>query len=318
MASWVSVHPRLPVVYSTNELSNGTLSAFRLNKATGDLTFLNKVDSLGASPTHLDIHPSGLYIAASNYDTGSTAMATINPIDGRLGSIVSLNQYNGSGPVPWRQWSAHPHQFLFHRLPSGKYTGYAPDLGSDLIRRTSFDIKTGKLTDLPAFHVHANGTGPRHMTFHPRLDVAYVLYELSNEVSVHKVNKATGDLSPAVTVLSVLIPNAPTSNPNNAAEIILSPNNKFLYASQRGQDTITSFSVSKDGLDIAVKSVYRCQQAKLPRHFAFVGKGHMIIGSQNGTTSGIEIATVNHKTGKIDFESFVGGVGKPVTSLVPY
>ncbi|KAJ3056750.1 hypothetical protein HK097_004611 [Rhizophlyctis rosea] len=318
--SWISVHPTLPVLYSVNELENtssnppnGTISSFRFDKETGKLTFLNRISSGGAWPAHLDVHPEGKYIGGVNYFSGSIFVAPINA-DGSLGEIVHKETYSGSGPRTDRQESSHPHQFVWRQTAEGAWTIYVPDLGSDKIQRAYFGLASSKFTPTSFVAAPAAGSGPRHIAFHPTHSVAYVIHELSNTVSVHTVDKSTGDLSAPLQNINFLL-SAEQLPPMNAAEITVSPNGKFLYVSQRGQDFIASLKIGAEGKSLEVASHYKLG-GKLPRHFTVHGN-LVFVGSQEGENSKIEVLKVDHETGKFE-EFFFLGIDEEPQSIIAW
>src|SRR5439155_3547047 len=156
--------------------NEGTVSAFAINGADGQLTLLNTVRSGGAGPTYLSIHPSGKFVLVANYFGGSVAVLPILS-DGRLGAATDIKRDTGT-VGPKKATNAPPGSFAFsghdrthaHMIQadlSGRFVLHA-DLGLDRIFVWKFDEGTGVLTpNDPAAVSLPPGDGPRHFFFHP-------------------------------------------------------------------------------------------------------------------------------------------------------
>ncbi len=238
--SFLALHPSHQVLYAVNEISDyqddesGAVSAFTIDYETGILTELNQVSTHGAQPCYLTTDRSGQWLFVANYAGGSVAVFPID-VTGGLGESTQLLRYVGSGRDPERQASPHPHAVTISE--DNRYL-YVSDLGLDRIYIHRFNVVTGQLLPSdPAFVQTEAGAGPRHLTFAPGTDSFYGINELNNTVTVYDMDPATGRLT-AVQTLSTLAEGF--TGENTAAEIAVSSQG-FVYASNRGEDSIAIF-----------------------------------------------------------------------------
>jgi 6-phosphogluconolactonase len=213
------------------------ISAFAVNKATGMLTLLNQVDCQGNNPVDSALDPTERFLVIANYGNGALA---VMPIDeaGHLLPVSQSFQLEGTpGPDPKEQASSHPHAVIFD--PTGQFV-IVPDKGLD--RTFLFRFQGGRLTPTEqGFVPSAAGAAPRHTTFHPSLPVLYVNNELDSTVTVFDW---IGGRVTEKQVISTL----PTgyAGHNTTAEIVASPCGRYLYVSNRGENTIVRFLVAPD------------------------------------------------------------------------
>src|SRR5262249_26528731 len=251
--SWLVVHPNAQFLYAVNESGkNSTVSAFRIDAATGKLTLLNQVSAEGEDPCYISLDHTGKWVLVANYTSGNVIVFRVGA-DGKLG-FAAANVHNEGkvGPATQQQDGAHAH---WVRTSKDNRTAYVADLALDQIIPYEFDDKEGTLTlrtralsetlgssyavPLPP------GTGPRHAVFSPDGSVLYVLGELKSTMSA--VSTA-GPLTPVDTRtqeqhISTLP--AKFSGRNDAAEIAIDASGKHLYASNRGHESIAVFSIDK-------------------------------------------------------------------------
>ena len=228
-------------LYSANETdragddNEGTVSAFAIGSADGQLTVLNTVQSGGAGPTYVSIHPSGRFLLVANYFGGSVAVLPILP-DGRLGNATDIK--NDVGTIgPARATNAPPGSFAFsghdgthaHMIqadPSGRFVLHV-DLGLDQIFVWRFDERKGVLTanEPPAVSLPP-GDGPRHFHFHPNGRWLYSIQEEGSTIVLFDYDAATGRLASRQTI-STLPPGFAGSN--FCSEILVSADGRFVY-----------------------------------------------------------------------------------------
>jgi len=279
-------------VYAVNELpgdngpasQRGGVSAFRFDAASGQLTFLNKVSADGNDPCYLSLSPDGKYLLAANYsvaaDPGGSFSVLPVQADGQLGSSVLTVHHEGSGPVKGRQDNAHVHSTVFS--PDGHYL-FAQDLGADKLYsyRYTADGSRGLFSPTDWRYTQEKpGTGPRHLVFGAGGKHAYLTSELAATVSTF--NYADGKLTQVQTI--------PLTEPGfkgavGAAAIHLSPDGRFLYATNRGDaNEIVIFSV--DPTNGHLKKIgHQSSLGKSPREFAIDPTGKwLIVGNQNSDT----------------------------------
>lgn len=232
-ASYLAAHPLRPVLYAVSEREEGQVVALAV-EADGRTRELNRQPTGGADPCHLAVDPSGRYLATANYTGGSLSVHPIGD-DGALLPRTDLVRHIGGGPVPGRQEGPHVHMVRFaggHLL--------AVDLGNDTVRTYGLSTRDGHLRPLHVTHLPP-GTGPRHLA--PGADgLAYLVGELSGTLSVLRTD---GDGT--LTTLGA-VPLSEHPGPNLAAAVELSPDGRYVYASNRGPDSISVFAVSGDGL----------------------------------------------------------------------
>src|SRR5215470_15023653 len=189
--SFVALDPNQTHLYSVNEDAPGHVSAYVINPANGNLTFLNSALANGDFTTHINVHPSGQYVYAANYGTGNFPVYRILA-NGSIGPRTDTFQCvgNGTGSNPARQDGPHAHQIL---TDVGGGHVFGVDLGADKVNALNLDLLTGLFSpNTVPFVPVASGSGPRHMAFHPDRRRAYVLDELVSSISVFNYDPERG------------------------------------------------------------------------------------------------------------------------------
>jgi len=247
-------------LYATSEVAEGRVRAFAI-QPDGGLELINDQPTGGADPCHLGIDPSGRYLLSANYTSGSVAIHPIGA-DGSLGTATEILQREGTGPNRERQEGPHAHQVVFD--PTGTYT-FDIDLGSDTVY-TSTLTDDGRLEEVDRLRIHP-GAGPRHLVFHPRAAAAYVINELDSTLTV--CSYADGKLQVVQTVST-----RPADSPgeNFPAELLISADGRFLYGSNRGDNTVAVFATAADGLSVELIQTI-ASGGDWPRHLAFSNDG---------------------------------------------
>ena len=191
--SFLTVDRAQRFLYSVHADLN-EVSAYAIDKQTGHITAINRQSCGGKNPVHLSIDPTGRWIITANYSAGSVGVVPIEK-DRTLGSRSDLVNLSGEpGPDGKRQASSHPHDAVFD--PSGRFIA-VPDLGFDRIFVFRLDAATGKLTpNDPPFVKTRPGAGPRHIAFHPKMPLAYVINELGSSVTTYRFDPQRGSLQP--------------------------------------------------------------------------------------------------------------------------
>lgn len=216
------------------------ISAFSIDPATGKLTHLNSVSTFGKNPVHLTIDPTNRWIMVANHLSSSVVVLKRNT-DGTLGGLVDEVKLSGRlGPHRIEQPFSKPHQVVYDR--SERFL-LVPDKGVDQVFTLTLDSDSGKLTQVAAGTPRArDGSGPRHIAFHPSNAFAYVLGELDSTVTAHGFDPATGRLTPFQLVTT--LPDTFVGD-SRASEIEVSHDGRFLYASNRGYDSVVTFTVER-------------------------------------------------------------------------
>jgi 6-phosphogluconolactonase len=298
--SYLTIHDGR--VYAVNEVEKGMVTAFTIDHSSGKLTELNSASVKSAGPCYIAI--SGHSAITANYSGGSITVLPIGG-DGKLGEATAFIQNRGSGPNRDRQTGPHPHWVGF--IEKSKLALIA-DLGLDEVAIYNFDSKRGKLTvGNPAFMTIPPGSGPRHGAMHPNGKFFYVINELSSNLMEFYFEAELKRFT-AVQTLSTL----PDSfkGENTGAEIAVHPSGKFVYASNRGNDSIAVFSINdpKRGTLALVEHVP--SGGKTPRQFEIDPSGKWLLaGNQN--SDNIAIFSIDGSTGKLTASGVVTGVVKP-------
>ncbi|MBL0201640.1 MAG: lactonase family protein [Chitinophagaceae bacterium] len=306
--SFVAVSPDEKFVYSVEEDAanngkEGEVSAFSFNKETGKLSFLNRKPTGGDHPCYVSVDKTGRWVAAGNYSSGSLSLMPVLA-DGSLGTATSIIRHEGSGPNIGRQASPHVHGTFFS--PDNRFL-FVPDLGIDKVMIYAFDETTGKLTTAKqAFAESLPGSGPRHISFHPSNKYAYLMQELSGTVTAFKYKN--GKLKSRQIISSM--PAGDTSFAGSA-DIHVSPDGKFLYASNRAEsNTIAIFSINQKNGKLSPVG-HQSTLGKTPRNFNFDPAGNfLLVANQNSDQ--VVIFKINKETGLLTDTGNRIDVGKPV------
>jgi 6-phosphogluconolactonase (cycloisomerase 2 family) len=279
------------------------ISAFKVDRATGQLEFLNRQSTGGKNPVHLAIAASGRHVVVSNHLGSSLAVLPIG-VDGSLGELEQLVTLEGPlGPHRVEQKLAKPHFNPFD--PSGRFV-IVQDKGLD--RTFSFRFDNGKLTPAdPPFVVSREGAGPRHMAFAPRRGMAYVLNELDSTVTAYAYSDRSGALVPKQ-ILSTL-PDTFTGN-SRASEIQVDAAQNVLYASNRGHDSIAVFHIDP-ATGLLKFAGAEASQGKTPRFFTLTPNGRFMFVLNEDSDSIVAFAVDTHG-GRLKPTGFSVPSGSPV------
>lgn len=282
------------------------ISAFAVDRATGKLTFLNRQDTGGKNPVHLALDPTGRWVIVSNHLGSSLAVLPVRA-DGTLGERAQLVTLEGPlGPHRVEQKLAKPHFNPFD--PSGRFV-IVQDKGLD--RTFSFRFENGRLAPAAApFVVAREGAGPRHMAFAPHRGTAYVLNELDSTVTTYAYDAATGALAPRQ-ILSTL-PDTFTGN-SRASEIQIDAGEQFLYASNRGHDSIAVFRIDPATGRLAFAGADGTE-GKTPRFFTLTPNGRFMFALNEDSDSIVGCA-VDPTSGRLRPNGFSVQSGSPVCMI---
>jgi 6-phosphogluconolactonase len=286
--SFLTVSPDSKFVYSVGETDGGGgVHAFSFDKKTGGLTKINAQSAKGDNPCHITIDKTGKTVIAGNYSGGNLSVFSVQA-NGGLAEASQTLQHEGKGTNTTRQEKAHVHSV---NIAPNNIDVFVPDLGIDKIVTYSLDNKTGKLTlgKIPFTKVQ-DGSGPRHFTFHPNGKYGYVIQELSGQVTAF--NYKNGSLT-ALQTISAFPPDY--KGEFSCADIHISPDGKFLYGSNRGNNSLVIYSIdAKTGqlTFITNQSVL----GKKPRNFMIDPTGNFVLVA-NQESDNIVIFKRDAKTG---------------------
>ncbi|MBD0331638.1 MAG: lactonase family protein [Chitinophagaceae bacterium] len=290
--SYLAVSPGNRHVYAVNENGpdngSGKVSAFAFNKSNRQLTLVNQQSSGGDDPCYITVDKTGKWVIVGNYSSGTLSVLPVAP-DGGVGTAVITLQHKGSGPNKLRQQSPHVHATVLS--PNNKYL-LVTDLGIDKILCYNFNSKKGILTTKSSTKL-SDGSGPRHLDFHPSGKWVYVIQELSGTVTTFKYNN--GSLQQIQEIN--LLPQEYTGE-GTSADIHVSPDGRFLYASNRNPtNSITIFAIDQISGKLSVVG-HQSTLGKVPRNFNFDPTGNFLLVA-NQETDNIVIFRIDKQTGAL-------------------
>ena len=302
--SYLVISPNEKFVYSVGiDEKNGYAHSFSFDKESGNLTLLNSQLTVGSGPTYIALDAKGNNVITANYGGGSISQFNVNS-DGTLSPLSNLFQFEGKGTDPKRQQQPHLHSVRYS--PDGSFL-FAADLGTDKVYRyktvqSVFEGQPALLKNDTAVFMTPEGTGPRHFDFHPNGLYFYLLGELSGEVIVYDYNM--GDLQQKQRIL------ADTVGARGSADIHVSPNGRFLYASNRLQeDGIAVFAI--DSQDGTLTKIGYQLTGKHPRNFAITPNGKfLLVASRDDNV--IQVFAIDKKTGMLQDTKQDIFIDKPV------
>jgi 6-phosphogluconolactonase len=289
--SYIAISPNGKYVYAVNENDDqeGEVSAYTFDKATGKLTFLNKQQSGGVSPCYISESKNSKWLMVANYSSGTVSALPLN-VDGSIGSIAEVIQDEGKSADTIRQEKAHAHSAIFS--PDERYVLCA-DLGTDKEMVYKFNSESEHpLSGAKDSSVSITaGSGPRHIAFHPKKSDVYIIEELSGTVDAfHFIN---GKLIPFQRISSHP---ADFRGQKGSADIHITPNGKFLYASNRGDaNSIAIYSIDPVNGKLKIKG-FQDVLGKHPRNFVIDPGGKYLLVA-NRDTDNIVIFTIDQQTG---------------------
>jgi 6-phosphogluconolactonase len=283
--SFLAWDPAGKTLFAADEIDNGRVLAFAIDGKTGGLHPLNQVSSAGVGPAHLSVDRSGRWVLVANYadeKSGTIAVLPVGP-DGTVGPAVDTKDY---GPATM------PHAIL---TDPANQNVYVPCKGGPYVVQLGFDPATGKLTPhLPDRIASPPASGPRHMAFHPNMDVAYVINEKTMNVNVYAHDRSSGRLAEQQLV-DTLPPGSDARAPGlSTAEIEVHPNGKFVYGSNRGHNSIVIYRVGERG-NLALVG-HEARNIKKPRHFQIDPTGKLLlVANQDGDS--VSVFSIDRDTG---------------------
>ena len=303
--SFLEIHPNGKFLYAVSEGGGtGSVSAYEIVTDTGNLKLLNKQPSGGAGPCHVSIDHMGKNLLVANYGSGSASAIPIRS-DGRLGKPTGFVQHKGSSVNPRRQKGPHAHSV---NVSSDNRFAFVADLGIDKIMIYKLDIEKGTITaNSPPFVKVKPGAGPRHFAFHPNGKYAYVINELDCTVTAFAYESVSGDLKEIQTITT--LPNG-FNGSNACAEVRVHPSGKFLYGSNRGNDSIVVYRVDLvDGKLTYVE--HETADIKTPRNFNIDPTGKFCLVANQDKDS-VVVFRINNETGALEPTGNKVSVAKPV------
>ncbi len=278
-------------LYAVNEVRNGGISSFTFNRSTGNIGFINHVSSGGSSPCYITADDKNRYVFAGNYGSGSLCAVPLKE-DGSLGDDIQFIRQEGSSVDKGRQEGPHVHCTVIS--PDKKYLLTA-NLGTDKVyiyRLNAANISQPLTPADPAFISVKPGIGPRHIVFHPDSKFAYLISEMGAVITVFDYEDGKLHEKQMITMIS-----PDFKGRVSAADIHVSPDGKFLYASNRGDaNELVIYKIDKKG-----ELQYISRQGtmgKTPRNFVIDPTGNFLLVA-NQDSNEIIIFKRDQKTGML-------------------
>ena len=321
---WLAFDPKKKNLYAANEVANfeggttGSVSAYAVDPANGDLTLLNTVTSGGAGPAHLSVDPRGQYVFVANYDGGSVAVLPVLA-KGSLGKPTDIKKDNRActpacavgpthaqnGPPGSFAISGHdtPHAHMIQADPAGNYV-LAQDLGLDLTIVWKLNRADGTLQahqTVPSLP----GAGPRHFAFHPNGRWFYSLNEEASTLAFLTYNGATGMLS-ARQEISTLPPGF--QGTSFTSEVIVSADGRFVYCCNRLHNTVATFAI--DGTGRVKRTREEWTRGDYPSHCAIDPSGRFLYVCHDRSDN-VTVFRIDRDAGALTFTGEYAGVGNP-------
>lgn len=285
----VSSDEKFVYAVGENGEGNSTANAFAFDKKNGVLQFLNSSNTESPGPCYIEIDKAGKSVLTANYGGGSISLFQVKD-NGTLSPANPVIRFEGSGPDTVRQKSSHLHSIRFS--PDQRFL-FATDLGTDKIYRYNAigSVFEGQpalsQASLKEFSAPA-GTGPRHFDFHPSGKYFYLLGELSGDVIVYDYDE--GDLKEKQVIATDSVEGS-----RGSADIHISPNGKFLYASNRLKaDGIAIFSINPDDGTLT-KAGYQ-PTGRHPRNFVITPNGKWLLVASRDDNK-IQVFIIDNETG---------------------
>jgi len=302
--SYLAVSPDKKYVYSVTEAgqpNGGGVVAYAFDMQNGSLTPINHQTSMGNSTCYVSVHSSGKYVAAGNYSSGNLVYYSTNA-DGSLNPPLNI-KHEGSGPVKGRQDAPHVHAAVFS--PDNKFL-MVPDLGIDKVMIYPLDASGNLQANKASFVKLAPGAGPRHIDFHPNGKWAYLMEELSGNMTALSYTK--GKLT---VINSVNGYPAEYKGQYGSADVHVSTDGKFVYGSNRGEsNTIGIFRIDQKSGKVALIGT-QSVLGLTPRNFNFDPTGNrLLVANQNSNE--VVVFDINRETGLLNDNGTRLSVSKPV------
>jgi 6-phosphogluconolactonase len=308
--AFLALHPNGRFLYAASEIGNfegkksGAVAAFAVEPASGNLTLLNTQASGGSGPCHVSVDASGRCALVANYGSGSVAALPIRD-DGSLGEAASVVQHHGSSVNRQRQQGPHAHQIL---TDAANRFALVCDLGLDQVLAYRVDPAKATLTAAdPPFTATKAGCGPRHLAFHPKGKLAYVVNELDSTLTAFAYDGDRGALKELQTV--PLLP-ADFKGASTAAEVQVHPSGRFVYASNRGHDSIAVFAIDEKSGKLTFVQ-HEPSGGKTPRFFTGDPTGQYLLAA-NQDSDNVVIFRIDGATGRLEATGRSIQVGSPV------
>ncbi len=290
---FMALSPDLRFLYSIHTESfggkNNQVAAYALEGRTGKLKLLNRQSTRGRASCYLSVDSTGRTVLVANYSTGDVASLPVRP-DGSLGKIVSY--FKHAAPAVGEK-KPQPRAHCFVISPDNRFA-LAADLGLDQVLSYRLTPATAKLLpNNPPFAKSPQGSGPRHLAFHPNGKLVYVINEISNTLSVFDYAAKTGTLKNRQTITT--LPQGSKAR-THTADVKITPDGKFLYGTNRGHDSIAAYRIGKAGKLTLIEIIPSF--GKGPQNLAVTPDGRHLICA-NMPSNNVVLFQIDGKSGKL-------------------
>lgn len=290
----------ISVLYAASEVGESKVAAYSANLVNGELTILNVQPTGSSGACHVSRTSDGKYLLTTGYSDGTISVLALEE-DGKVGEIVSKIKHSGRGLRDDRQSEAHPHSVF--EDPHHKYI-VVSDLGMDdvnLYRLDEGKLVTHREISLPP------GSGPRHVAFHPSGKWVYGTNELNSTVTAYAYDATFGDLK--ILQHASTLPEDVVMDNNTSSHLLVAPCGRWLYASNRGHDSIVQYVIDQDtGMLRAVNWV--SSGGKTPRHFNILPGGFLLTANQDSSL--VASYRIDPETGNLVSTGYTLEVTRPV------
>ena len=295
---FLALHPDGNVLYAVGSIDDvPCAAAFRIRRQNGQsvLSLVNSQPIGDGGAAHLATDREAKVLITAQYGGGSTAIFPLSD-DGTIGPRSQLVKHEGgSGAVPQRQEKPHAH--WVGTSPDNRFV-FVPDLGMDEVVIYRLDSDQPRLTVHGGGKVPAGG-GPRHMKFHTSGQYIYVLNELALSVTVFDYDAEQGTMRPIQTIPTVSEQDKSKEMFVSASEIRVHPSGKFVYAANRGHDTITAFRVAPESGRL---TEIECEPVRgsWPRNFNIDPSGQWLVAAGRDSNT-LAVFAIQPSTGELTY-----------------
>jgi 6-phosphogluconolactonase len=295
---FLAMHPSQPVLYAVcRDMKEPVVAAYRVpvDRRQPQLEWINSLPIGDGGAAHVSVDPTGRMLLTAQYGGGSVAAFSINDDGSLKEQTVLIDHEGGSGVVPRRQESSHAHWTGFS--PDHRFA-FVPDLGLDKVVVYRCDVEQASLTP-HGFMVVPPGSGPRHMKFHTNGRFIFVLNELSLTITTFRYDAATGTTELIETVPTVPAEQKAKEMYVSASEIRVHPSGRFVYAANRGHDTVTAFAFDESTGRLTLIEREHIRGAT-PRNFNLDPSGKWLLAAGQDSHTLASFA-VNAATGELTY-----------------
>lgn len=290
--SFLTHHPTKPVIYSVNRVNDGEIRTYAYDDSTGTIELIDSHSSMGTDPCYVSVDATASVVFIANYTGPNIAMYRLQP-DGTIADNATTIEHQGSSIHEERQQTPHPHSI---RPDPANRVVFVPDLGTDNVHSYAFDHQQGAIepADQPFVKI-APGAGPRHLAFNPRQPYCYVINELNATITTLSYDPSSSRITPEETTST--LPDGFTGH-RQAADIHVHPTGDYLYASNRGHDSIAIFEINQQTGQIE-QLAFESTRGEWPRNFVIDPTGTYLFVENRHSDSVISYR-INLETGRLD------------------